>query len=87
MIPTLFNEETEFLSDSNTNSLKRHYMTFYSRQFAIFKDGCQEDWIKRLMAFREIENLMPMMDPADLQTCAQDQDVSDFFEGSSLILL
>jgi hypothetical protein len=29
MIPTTFNEETELLSDSNTNSLKRHYMTFY----------------------------------------------------------
>jgi hypothetical protein len=29
MIPTTFNEETEFLSDNNTNSLKRHYMTFY----------------------------------------------------------
>jgi hypothetical protein len=29
MIPTSFNGETEFLSDSNTNSLKRHYMTFY----------------------------------------------------------
>jgi hypothetical protein len=29
MIPTTFNEETEFLSDSNLNSLKRHYMTFY----------------------------------------------------------
>jgi hypothetical protein len=29
MIPTTFNEETEFLSDSNTNSLKRHYMKFY----------------------------------------------------------
>jgi hypothetical protein len=29
MIPTTFNEETEFLSDSNTNSLKSHYMTFY----------------------------------------------------------
>jgi hypothetical protein len=28
-IPTTFNEETEFLIDSNTNSLKRHYMTFY----------------------------------------------------------
>jgi hypothetical protein len=31
MIPTRFHEETEFLSDSNTNSLKRHYMTFYRR--------------------------------------------------------
>jgi hypothetical protein len=29
MIPTTFNEETEFLSDSNLNSLKRHYVTFY----------------------------------------------------------
>jgi hypothetical protein len=29
MIPTTCTEETEFLSDSNTNSLKRHYMTFY----------------------------------------------------------
>jgi hypothetical protein len=28
MIPNTFNEETEFLSDSNTNSLKRLYMTF-----------------------------------------------------------
>jgi hypothetical protein len=26
MVPTKFNEETEFLSDSNTNSLKRHYI-------------------------------------------------------------
>jgi hypothetical protein len=29
MISTTFNEETEFLIDSNMNSLKRHYMTFY----------------------------------------------------------
>jgi hypothetical protein len=29
MIPTTFNEETEFLSDSNLNGLKLHYMTFY----------------------------------------------------------
>jgi hypothetical protein len=26
---------------------------------------CPEDWIKRVMAFREIENLMPMKEPAD----------------------
>jgi hypothetical protein len=37
----------------------------YSRQFAIFRDGCLEDWIKWVMAFREIENLMPMKEPAD----------------------
>jgi hypothetical protein len=39
----------------------------YSRQFAIFKYGWRapEDWIKWMMAFREIENLMPMKEPAD----------------------
>jgi hypothetical protein len=37
----------------------------YSRQFAIFKYGCPGDWIKWVMAFREIENLMPMKEPAD----------------------
>jgi hypothetical protein len=29
MIPTTFNEDTEFLSDSNWNSLKHHHMKFY----------------------------------------------------------
>jgi hypothetical protein len=39
----------------------------YSRQFAIYKDGSRvpEDWIKWVMAFRDIENLMPMKEPAD----------------------
>jgi hypothetical protein len=38
----------------------------YSRQFAIFKDGCTEDWIKwMMMAFREIDTLMPMKEPVD----------------------
>jgi hypothetical protein len=37
----------------------------YSRQFAIFKDGCPEDWIKGVMAFREIEKLIPLKVPAD----------------------
>jgi hypothetical protein len=37
----------------------------YSRQCAIFKDGFPEVWIKWVMAFREIENLMPMKEPAD----------------------
>jgi hypothetical protein len=37
----------------------------YSWQFSIFKDGCPEDWIKWVMAFREIENLMHMKEPAD----------------------
>jgi hypothetical protein len=37
----------------------------YSRQFAIFKDGCPEEWIKWVMAFCEIENLIPLDGPAD----------------------
>jgi hypothetical protein len=37
----------------------------YSRQFAIFKDGCPEDWIKWVTAFREIDNLMTMKEPSD----------------------
>jgi hypothetical protein len=37
----------------------------YSQQFTIFKDGCPEEWIKWVMTFREIENLMPMKKPAD----------------------
>jgi hypothetical protein len=30
----------------------------YSQQLATFKDGCPDDWIKCVMALREIENLM-----------------------------
>jgi hypothetical protein len=42
MIPTTFNEETEFLSDSNTNSLKRHYMTFYWKVRKDFLDYIED---------------------------------------------
>jgi hypothetical protein len=49
----------EFLMDPDNPASK------YSRQFAIFKDGCPEDWIKWVMAFREIENLMPMKELED----------------------
>jgi hypothetical protein len=38
MIPTAFHEETEFLNDSNLNSLKRHYMTFYWKVCKDFLD-------------------------------------------------
>jgi hypothetical protein len=39
----------------------------YSGQFAIFKDGWRvpEKWIKWVMAFHKIENLMPMKEAAD----------------------
>jgi hypothetical protein len=42
MIPTTFNEDTEFLSDSNTNSLKRHYMTFYWKVRKYFLDYIED---------------------------------------------
>jgi hypothetical protein len=42
MIPTTFNEETEFLSDSNLNSLKRHYMTFYWKLRMDFLDQIED---------------------------------------------
>jgi hypothetical protein len=35
MIPTTFNEDTKFLSDSNTDSLKRHYMTLIGKYVRI----------------------------------------------------
>ena len=49
----------EFFMDTRNPASK------YARHFVIFKDGCPEDWIKWLMAFREIENLMPLKEPAD----------------------
>jgi hypothetical protein len=42
MIPTTFNEETEFLSDSNLNSLNRHYMTFYWKVRKDFSDYIED---------------------------------------------
>jgi hypothetical protein len=42
MIPTTLNEETEFLSDSNTNSLKSHYMTFYWKVRKNFLDYIED---------------------------------------------
>jgi hypothetical protein len=42
MIPTTFNEETEFLSDINLNGLKRHYMTFYWKVRKYFLDYIED---------------------------------------------
>jgi hypothetical protein len=41
------------------------FVSKYSLLFAIFKDECPEDWIKWVVDFPEIENLMPMKEPAD----------------------
>jgi hypothetical protein len=70
----------EFLMDTD----KPESGSKYSRQLAIFKDGCRfpEDWIKWVMAFREIENLMPMKESADktriFQTLLKGQALSYF---------
>jgi hypothetical protein len=42
MIPTTLNEETELLSDSNLNSLKCHYMTFYRKVRKDFLDYLED---------------------------------------------
>jgi hypothetical protein len=42
MIPTTFNEVTEFLSNRNLNSLKRHYMTFYWKVRKDFLDYIED---------------------------------------------
>jgi hypothetical protein len=70
----------EFLMDPDNPASRSKY----SRQFAIFKDGygVPEAWIKWLMAFREIENLMPMKESADktriFQTLLKGQALSYF---------
>jgi hypothetical protein len=64
----------------------------YSRQFAIFKDGFRvpEDWIKWVMAFREIKNLMHMKEPADktrmFRTLLKGQALS-YFEHHIMMIL
>jgi hypothetical protein len=52
----------EFLIDPDNSALDYKY----PQQIAIFKDGCRvpEEWIKWVMAFHEIENLMPMKEAA-----------------------
>jgi hypothetical protein len=32
----------------------------YSKEFLIFKDGCPEEWIKWLMAYRDLEVMMSL---------------------------
>jgi hypothetical protein len=47
MIPTTLNKETEFLSDSNLNILKHHYMTFYSKVRKDFLDYIEDSMLVR----------------------------------------
>jgi hypothetical protein len=66
----------EFLMDTDNPVFK------YSQHFDIFKDGCPEVWIKWVMVFREIENLMLLKEPADktrvIQTLLKGQALSYF---------
>jgi hypothetical protein len=49
----------EFLMDLDTPASN------YSLKFDKFKYGYPEEWIKWVMSFHEIENLMPLKEPAD----------------------
>jgi hypothetical protein len=42
MIPTVFHEVIKFLRDSNLNSLKRHYMTFYCNAREDYLDDIED---------------------------------------------
>jgi hypothetical protein len=42
MIPTTFNDETDFLSDSKLNSLNCHYMAFYWKVRKDFLDYIED---------------------------------------------
>ena len=66
----------EFFMDNNNPATK------YARHFVIFKDGCAEDWVKWLMAYRDIESLMDLSEPADkgkmVRTLLKGQALSHF---------
>jgi hypothetical protein len=53
-----------------------------ARHLIIFKDGCAKDWAKWLMAYRKIETLMILKEPADkskmVRTLLQGQALSYF---------
>jgi hypothetical protein len=53
----------EFLMDPDLPALGSKYYQYFS----IFRDGCRvpEDWIKWVMDFCGIEDLMPMKEPVD----------------------
>jgi hypothetical protein len=66
----------EFLMDPYNPASK------YSRHFVLVKDRCPEEWIKWVIAFREIEYLMPLKELADntkmFQTLLKGQALSYF---------
>jgi hypothetical protein len=66
----------KFLMDPDNTASK------YSQKFAFFKDICLEKWIKWVMAFHDMEDLTRKKEP-EYKTRMY---VSDFVEGSSLVL-
>jgi hypothetical protein len=56
MIPTTFHEEIEFLSDSNTNNLKRHYMKFYWKVRKDFLDYIEDSMSQDTLIGSTISN-------------------------------
>jgi hypothetical protein len=68
----------EFLMDPDNPA----WGSKYFRQFDIFKDWCTEERIKWVVAFREIEDLIPMKETVDKTrislTFLKDKDISCF---------
>ena len=66
----------EFFMDRNNPATK------YARHFVLFKDGCTKDWVKWLMAYRDIESLMDLSESADkskmVRTLLKGQALSHF---------
>jgi hypothetical protein len=54
----------------------------YSRHFMTFKDGGAENWIRWLMGYCEVENLMEICKPANKSKTEQ-----SLVEGTGFILL
>jgi negative regulator of genetic competence, sporulation and motility len=54
----------------------------YSQQFDIFKDGRPEEWIKLVMAFREIEYMIPLKEPSEKTNI-----IKTLFKGQALYYL
>jgi hypothetical protein len=61
MIPTTFNEETEFLGDSNLNSLRCHYMTFYWKEPKDFFDYIAQSIIDPRRVFLALVIFLPQV--------------------------
>jgi hypothetical protein len=77
-------DQVGVLMDSDNSASK------YSQHITSFKDGCPEGWIKWVMSFHEIENLVLMKKPADktrmFWTLLKGQDLS-YFEHHTLSVL